>query len=413
MKQPGLYVIHAAAVHDAAGVNARPGAVMVRDGQVVAAGEPESMPAKLVQRAEVIDCHWLLLMPEMANAHTHLELTEFGPKPYEPSGGFVGWVKMLRSLIATLGPDSDAMLAIPRAAEQACLAGVGFVGDITTAPAVCNSPLVRLCGQCYEEQFGLVEPVIADAIKRMRVGRNGLQPHAPYSASPSVYGAAACSGRPVSTHLAEHQEEIEFVANLSGPMFDYVRSINRWDDSLAEFYGQGLSPVEWMRPYLERVAPEGGWLVAHCNYVSDDDIAILADTNTSVAYCPIASEYFGHEGHRYREMLKAGINVCLGTDSIICAKPDDPQPLGLLSAMRRLYERDAIDPQALLAMATTNGAKALRMDGLTATLQPGAPARFCGVPIDQHNSTDPLEQVLASESPAEMLDFCNPWTEDE
>ena len=102
-------------------------------------------------------------------------------------------------------------------------------------------------------------------------------------------------------------------------------------------------------------------------------------------------------------MLGTGVNVCLGTDSIVCSDPDDPQPLGLLSAMRRLYQRDSTDPDTLLAMATTHGSKALRMGGTFATLR--GQARFACIAIDPDDPADPLKQALTSQAPAEPLSF--------
>lgn len=410
MKQARPTVLYAAAVRDAAGVNASPGAVMVQDGQVVAAGEPASLPTELVERAEVIQCDQFILLPAFVNAHTHLELTNLGPQPYAPSNGFVGWVKMVRHRIAIADQFDDAMMSYNKGMEMLRNASVSAVGDIAKSTLVFNSPFCTLAGQCYEEQFGLTDPVINQTLMNIRAGKSGIHPHAPYSAGPAVYAAAAKSGRPVSTHLAEHDEEIAFVSDLSGPMVDYLSEIGRWDDSLAEHYGKGLSPVQWMRPYLEVSAKDGGWLAAHCNYVSDDDIAILADTNTSVAYCPIASEYFGHKDHRYRDMFDAGVNVCLGTDSIVGTDPDDPQPLGLLSTMRRLYQRDQVDADILLAMATINGAQALRLDDKFATLQPGARASFACVQVDPNSQVDLLDQVFNSREPAQPLLF--PYTYD-
>ena len=401
MKHQRPTVLYAAAVRDAAGVNARPGAVLVQDGRVVAAGDPASLPRELVEQAEVINRPNDLLLPAMVNAHTHLELTDIGPQPYDPAGGFVGWVKTVRSRM----PDTMHRVdSARRGAERACAAGVQAVGDIVSSIELSEArESVELGGVSYQELFGLGPPYASDAWCHADLSRGGLQPHAPYSAGPELYEAAARGGRPVSTHLAETLDEIAFVASLTGPHLDFLKSIGKWDDAFAEFYGNGLSPVWWMRPYLEQAADAGGWLVAHCNYVSDEDIAILADTNTSVAYCPIASEYFGHKEHRYRDMLAAGVNVCLGTDSIVCADPNDPQPLGLLSAMRRLYQRDAADPQQLLAMATVHGARALRLGHDVATLKPGAPARFACVAIDPESAIDPLVQVLTGYERIEAL----------
>ena len=50
---------------------------------------------------------------------------------------------------------------------------------------------------------------------------------------------------------------------------------------------------------------------------------MLAASNITVAYCPRASHYFGHTNHRWKEMLDAGINVALGTDSLLCLDTPD------------------------------------------------------------------------------------------
>lgn len=402
MKQSGLHVIYAAAVRDAAGINARPGAVVVEDGCIHYAGDLGGLDPERVQRAQAIDKRDSLVLPGMVNAHAHLELTDIGPQPYDPRGGFVGWVRMLRS--STSPHLSGRRESTGRGVGLALEAGVQAVGDIATDALFLAERIDRQLDRvAYLEVFGLGPPYDRDAFARIGSADGGLQPHAPYSAGPSVYEAAVGTGRPVTTHLAETLEEARWVAQGDGPWLDYLKAIDRWDDTFADHYGQGLSPVQWMRPYLQAVANVGGWLVAHCNYVDDDDIKLLADTNTSVAYCPIASEYFGHKDHRYRDMLDSGVNVCLGTDSIVCAEPDDPQPMGMLGAMRRLYQRDGTDPGILLAMATTHGAKALRMDGKAATLQPGAPARFACIPIGPSDPADPLVQALDGQSLVEGL----------
>lgn len=409
MKQQATHtIIHAAALRDAVGTRFSPGSILIQDGRIAAVGEPSDIPTDLVGEIEVIDRSGDLLLPQMVNAHTHLELTDIGAQPYDPAGGFVGWVEMLRQSM----PVSEQAFAIStmRGVIAAKQAGVQAVGDIThnsvdVLHLDADKANLQLAGQRYIELFGLGPPHDKPALQSIAQKAHALQPHAPYSAGPAIYDAAARSGRPITTHLAETQGEAAFVASLTGPHLDYLQSIGKWDDPFAKHYGKGQSPVQWMRPYLELAASDGGWLVAHCNYVSDGDIAILADTNTFVAYCPIASEYFGHKDHRYRDMLAAGINVCLGTDSIVGTDPNDPQPLGLLSAMRRLYQRDQADPEALLAMATIHGAKALRLDEKLATLQPGAPARFACIPIDATSKTDPFVQVLMGQDPAEAISF--------
>jgi cytosine/adenosine deaminase-related metal-dependent hydrolase len=165
-----------------------------------------------------------------------------------------------------------------------------------------------------------------------------------------------------------------------------------------------------MAPHLA-AAP---WLLAHCNYVEDAHLPLLARHRASVVYCPIASAYFGHprrgfrgsDGHhRYRDMLAAGVNVCLGTDSILCQPADETQPHSILAQMRFLFQRDHTDPDTLLAMATTRGLRALGLPARHATLQPGSPARLAAIAIDPADSTDPLRQALESTAPVHPVTF--------
>ena len=94
--------------------------------------------------------------------------------------------------------------------------------------------------------------------------------------------------------------------------------------------------------------------------------------------------------------MAAGVNVCLGTDSILCQPADEAQALGILPQMRRLFVRDGTDPMLLLRMATIHGARALCLGPLAATLQPDAPARVMAVRIDPESEVDALTQALRS-----------------
>ncbi len=416
-----LRVIHAGAIDDGHGQRHRPGAVAFRGGHQVWAGPADEAPAG-EQRIDLPD---RLLVPEMVNAHTHLELTSIGPQPAEAS--FTDWVLMLQHEKAA---DRESVRAsAAEGAQRAWDAGVAVVGDIggrsggprdaVGGPAVLDALRASpLAGVHFRELLGLGGAAEAEAAGQAQVWhghpaeaddvRVGLQPHAPYSTGPAVYDAATRAavrdGLPVCTHLAELLEEAQFVGRGDGAFREFLQSLGRWEDTWAEPYRGRRSPIEWMQPYLERTAAAGvPWLVAHGNYLSDADVELLRATRTSVAYCPIASAYFGHPHrgeppHRYRDLLAAGVNVCLGTDSIVCQPPSEPQPLGLLPAMRRLHQRDGTDPQLLLRMATSHGLRALHM--------PDRPLRLCvSVPIDPADATDPLRQALRRGEPARRVEL--------
>lgn len=388
-----LRMYEAGAVCDADRCAARPGSLAVRDRRIVAAGDPAEVRRLAGEPDDRVELADWLLVPGLVNAHAHLELTDLGPRPY--SGDFIEWV----GLIMAERPVDDGArrAAIARGAAESRAAGVVRVGDIAASPEPQAMRKHDLGGVSFGELFGLGppfdEPALSAIARTPAEPMLGWQPHAPYSAGPAVYAAAAAADAPRSTHLAETSAELRFVADATGPFRALLERIGKWDDRFAEHYGRGLSPVQWLRPHLEAA----DWLCAHCNYVDDADIETLAAAGASVAYCPRASEYFGHCGHRYRAMLDAGVNVCLGTDSIVCHGS-----MSILDEMRRLHQRDGTDGQTLLAMATVNGAAALGATRRAATFAVGQTPGVVGLRFDPDASEDALAQVLRRDRPPEI-----------
>ena len=404
--QPELIYVAAAIVDTALGL-ARPGAVAVRNGRIVASG-PTGQVRDTVDRWEnVVRLDDALILPGMVNAHVHLDLTGIGPQPFDDD--FPRWLGTVTEA-RPVGADAIAR-TVTDAVDQCRDAGVGGVGDIAYDPAAVSARCqTQLPGVSFLECFGpgrfardgidkLNDRLSALPLTQDQV-RVGISPHAPYTADRAVYDhvtALCCQhGYPLTTHLAESPQEEQFTRRATGMFVEHLQRMNWWDDAITP---TGLHPVEWLEPCLQRAR----WLVAHCNYVDDDHIDTLARCGATVAYCPVASDYFGHRGHRYRDMLAGGVNVCLGTDSIVCQPADEPQPLGLLAQMRHLYRRDRTEPAQLLAMATVNGCKALGLAAHHATLQAGAPARLYSVRFDPTDRRDPLTQVLENRYPVQPL----------
>lgn len=93
-------------------------------------------------------------------------------------------------------------------------------------------------------------------------------------------------------------------------------------------------------------------------------------------------------------MIAAGINVALGTDSLLCL--DTPDRISVLDEMRLLYQRDAADPLMLLRMATINGAKALGFDPAVVSLQPSKlpSAGLIAIELEGSADGDPFSRIL-------------------
>ena len=420
MERPAHIILLAAGACDALGTVLRPAAVALRGHRILAVGRPEAIASAHRGRDTAIqERPREVVLPALVNAHAHLDLTLLGPRPY--GGNFMAW---LRDIAQCRRADPRLPReSVAAGLEQSQSAGVGVVGDIAgtaeAAQARLESPEPgQMPGVSFVECFGVGRRQVDGFIELARrlgqlpgaeklhaeEGALGLQPHAPYSAGAALYAAAGqlaeARGYRLCTHLAESPAELQFVRDAAGPFARLLADLGKWDESVMK--PTGLHPVEWLEPELRR----GDWLVAHCNYLAQAHIQTLAACRVSVAYCPLASEYFGFPDrgrHPYRELLAHGVNVCLGTDSILCQPPGQPQPLGILPQMRRLYQRDRTDPLTLLRMATVNGLKALGMKHTLASLLPGAPARLIAVEINPQDPADLLMQALAGTTPASVV----------
>ncbi len=421
--RPGVVRIDAAAVADARLGVAGPGSLLLRVHpdqvvEVLAVGQPAALdiphlPAP--DRRLALPAH--LILPGLVNAHAHLDLTHFGPIPHDPADGFVRWVEHIRAGRAQT-PD-DIADSVRRGIALSLAGGSVAVGDIAGAPGgrLTDVPArvlaaSRLAGVSFLEFFGIgrsaagaVErldrfardtlPGLRSALAGSRV-RVGLQPHAPNTVDLGVYRWAAAladrHGLPLATHLAETPEERAFVAGATGPQRAMLERFGLWDDSVLHHIGQGRHPVA----HLARLLRDHRLLCAHVNDAPDEAVRVLAETRTPVVYCPRASAYFGvatHFGpHRYRDMLAAGVRVCLGTDSIV--NLDTSDRISVLDEMRLLHRRDRVDPRTLLAMGTVHGAAALGLDEGPVTLGPGPLAGLLAVPVA---GGDPWSAAMASD----------------
>lgn len=392
------------------------------------AGATRDLPEQLAQtQLPQITLHDQLILPALVNAHTHLDLSHIGPQPHEPGDGFVHWVDMIRANRAS--QDDEIARCVRLGIERSLAGGVIAVGDIAGAPGgrLCDIPARTLAdspliGVSYLEFFGIGKSAAATtrkvsdylhhhALQMQTLLEHtgiamGLQPHAPNTVDLGVYRwvtrAAQSLGMPLCTHLAETIEERQFIAEGSGPQRAMLERFGVWDDSILDQIARGKHPVEHLHPVLE-MAP---YLVAHVNDATDAAIELLAQTHTSVAYCPRASRYFGAESHfgvhRYREMIEAGVNVCLGTDSIV--NLDTPDRISTLDDIRLLAATNHDDPRRLLAMCTTNGAIALGLDPDRFTIGTGhSPFGLIGLRIEAPHPDDLWKSAMAQSNAPHWL----------
>ena len=383
------------------------GGVLVGRGRILAVGDAAEIRREH-PAAELVDLGDVLLAPGLVNAHTHLELSTIQRPP--PGQPFVDWILGLIGAWRDLGPAIHGAAAegARRGAEESIRFGVTCVGDITrfpsaSRPILSQSPLRAVSFGEIQAMAGrryLLPNRLTEATDMAWDGWTGasrlltaISPHAPYSVEPEAFRACRAWAdehrRPITTHLAETPAEAEFLAEHSGEFRRLWAALGDWRDDVPRFTG---GPIR----LAEELGLLGRALLAHVNYVDEDELALLASRKAAVVWCPRTHAYFGHPPHRFREMLERGMTVCLGTDSRVSA-PD----LDVMAEARQVHrEHPDLPAEAIWRMITSAPAAGLGLGGEIGELVPGSFADFSAW---RREGSDAVLSVLESASGPESV----------
>lgn len=318
------------------------GALLIRDGRVAWVGRADDAPGVEDAATEVVDAGGRAALPGFVDSHTHLvfggdRADEFEARmagvPYAAGG--------IRRTVAATRAASDEEL---RARLTGLVAELHAQGTTT-----------------FEVKTGYDLTVDGEA----RLAR------------------LAAEVTPEVTFLGAHVVPAEFeddrdayVDLVVGPMLDAVRPHARWIDAFCEtgaftpaetarilragtsagltprVHGNQLGPGEGVRLAVEL----GAASVDHCTYLSADDIAALADSDTVATLLPGVEFSTRHPYPDARRLIDAGVTVALASDCNPGTSFTSSMPLMIALAVREMGMTVA---EAVWA-ATAGGARALR-----------------------------------------------------
>lgn len=344
-----------------------------------------------------VDLGDVALLPGFVNAHAHLELTDYAGH-IEPCDLWA-WIPQLVRLRAQPGQADRERQGVRHGASLSLAAGVTAIGDISRThqawPALRGTGLRAVCFAellSFADAPARTPDELAAKVRETPSDIDvtpGLSPHAPYSVTAAQLRAcvelARREHRPLAMHVAETREERQFIEQGDGPIRDFLAA--------GGYLDAHPSP---RRPLFEHLGDAGLFdmpsLLVHVNYVSDSELDVLARSSCSVAHCPRAHRWFGHEHHRFRDMLARGINVCVGTDSLA-----SNESLSVLDELRFLRAAHGdMPPDVILSMGTIRAARALGLAGQAGSITPGKRADLVAVPIDPATAREPARAVLES-----------------
>ncbi len=201
-----------------------------------------------------------------------------------------------------------------------------------------------------------------DELKEEPLLSFAFAPHAPYTISDATFGRintlAEQLGAPIHTHIHETDDEIQ--------------------DSLKQF---GVRPLE----RLARLGLLGpNFIGVHAVHVNEAEIESLAAHGCHVAHCPSSNLKLASGIAPVADLVKAGVNVGLGTDGAASNNRLDlfgEMRLAALLAKGVSGDAAALPAAAALKMATLDAARALNLDDRIGSIAPGKRADLVAVDL--------------------------------
>jgi 5-methylthioadenosine/S-adenosylhomocysteine deaminase len=357
-----------------------PGSVLIDGVAIAAVGSVEEVD-RLAQGAEVVNATGHAVIPGLQNGHLHSGLlrgTAEGKTLFDWLDSFVNpahraltpEIARAASMLAyTEGVrfGTTSVLDMWRFMEGSAAAAEEIGIRATLAPYMADED-----GYDYFESMDSMRRLLethrtaADGRVRAWVGLEHL-----FYVKPETFRAAAAMAKEFDTGIHTHTSEMEMEV----------------DESLRRF---GRRPVEQFRE-VGILGPRT--VIAHCVWLDDREIALLAETGTSVAHCPCSNMKLASGAARVGDMRRAGIAVALGSDG-----EKENNNLDLLEEMKfasLLQKVTTLDPTTgdpwdVLAMATLEGARALGLADVTGSLEAGKRADVVTVDLRGLHTTPVL-----------------------
>ena len=341
------------------------------------------------------------ILPGLVNAHTHLELSWMRGQ-VAPAASLPAWAASLMALRRSVPHEPPEPIA--GAIAEARASGTCLVGDVTNTLATYD-PLLdsELSAALFREVLGfaapdpqaLVEKVSGQIADLTPIAwlRPSIVPHAPYSVSPALLQAIArwSAGKPLSIHLGESAQELEFLREGTGEWRALLEALGMWNASWAV---PACGPVE----YLDRLGMVDEHLLAvHGVQFTDTELSRLATARATVVACPRSNRWTGAGIPPIDRFYASGVRVAVGTDSL--ASVDDLNLFAELAEVRQLAP--GVPAARILESATLAGAQALGFGSELGSIEPGKRAQLIAVRLPA-DVRDVEEYLLGGVQPADI-----------
>ena len=350
-------------------------------------GKVSFLPFSGDETFEEVDASDMLVMPGLINMHTHAYMTLM--RNYADDVDFHKWLfDGVMPVEDKLDPETAYWCSLLACEEMirtgtTCFADMHmFCGQSPRAAKEAGMRAFIGRGLVGDDLYGDGASRLAEALSEMEeyerddMIRFVLSPHAIYSCSPHFYEQvqeeSVIRGMLKQTHLSESDQEVK--------------------DCLEKY---GKTPVQLLS--------DAGFLddrtfLAHCVKMQGDDLDIIRESGASIVTNAASNAKLGNGFAPVGEMLKKGINLCIGTDGTASNNTLNMfREMGLLSLIHKGLEGDstAMPAKEVVRAATVNAGRALGMEGEIGVIKEGAIADLIFLDLDAP-SLFPNNNILSS-----------------
>ncbi len=384
------------------------GAVLVRDGWIIAVGKTAEIEGSA---DEIVDLTNHVLIPGLVNTHHHLYQTATRVIPGAQDSGLFDWLRVLYPIWARMTPEhvkTATTMGLAELALSGCTTafdhhylwpnGSRVDDQIEGAEPIGIRFHVSRGSMSLGESDGGLPPdsvvetesdILEDCLRvvgsyhqtgRGAMTRVALAPCSPFSVSPDLMRETSVLARDLDvrmhTHLAETSDEEEFC--------------------LITF---GQRPIAFME--------EVGWAgpdvwYAHAVHVADDEVRRMGHAGTGVAHCPTSNMRLASGLAPVMRYIAAGVPVGLGVDG--SASNDSSNMIGEVR-QALLLNRLGVSPgigagvqltaRQALELATVGGAQVLGRDDI-GRIAPGYAADMVALDLNRPEFAGALHDPVAA-----------------
>ncbi len=375
------------------------GAIAVHEGRILAAGNAEDILGKY-SSGVIIGGEGFMAFPGLVNTHTHSPMVYFrgladdlplkqwleehiwpaekkwlSPE-FVSDASELAFLEMLKSGITSCNDMyfyGDEIAATAKKIGIRAVVGVGIL-DFPSSTAQNAAEYLEKAESFISRWKGdrLITPCVA--------------PHSAYACSPETLQKAKALSEKHSVrmhiHLSETEWEVgELIALHRSRPVTFLDSIGLFDESVT---------------------------AAHCIWVEDEEIEIVAKRGVDVAHCMESNLKLASGFAPVASMLAQGIRVTFGTDG--AASNNDLNILSEMSTTAKVHKALSKDPTVLSArrvvlMATRWGAEAIGLGDVTGSIETGKAADIAIADVRKPHLApmyDPYSSIVYSMNSADI-----------